>query len=223
MKVYAKVSTNLTTSSTFLTCMMWAISDTFGYPSRGLIKSRFDSNHMLICAWQAYLSRIFLIATGLYSNSCRSYWLQGNPTMNGLVLRDVMLSLHQPYIEWNDAILSTGCVPIDWQHQFIVSLTNISFVMYHYFPFILSVYPSFYGQYLEVCLSGCDQGFLWILFDSHVWRGILLWNQPISFLSLLICSFTSSSISIRWNTSRTTKWICNISMICRIFFHSVRR
>ena len=37
-----------------------------------------------------------------------------------------MLNLHQPYIEWSDGILSTGYLPIDRQHQWLVTILNIS-------------------------------------------------------------------------------------------------
>ena len=37
-----------------------------------------------------------------------------------------MLHLNQPYIEWSDGILSTGYLPIDRQHQWLVTIVNIS-------------------------------------------------------------------------------------------------
>ena len=41
-------------------------------------------------------------------------------------LRETMLKLHQPYIEWSDGILSTGYLPIDRQHQWLLTIVNIS-------------------------------------------------------------------------------------------------
>ncbi|KAK8812728.1 hypothetical protein WA538_004585 [Blastocystis sp. DL] len=52
-------------------------------------------------------------------------------------LRETMLNLHQPYIEWSDGILSTGYLPIDRQHQWLVTILNISLCSF------LSI-PSFY-------------------------------------------------------------------------------
>ena len=41
-------------------------------------------------------------------------------------LRETMLSLKQPYIEWSDGILSTGYHPIDRQHEWLLTIVNIS-------------------------------------------------------------------------------------------------
>lgn len=45
-------------------------------------------------------------------------------------LRETMLKLHQPYIEWSDGILSTGYLPIDRQHQWLLTIVNISLRVY---------------------------------------------------------------------------------------------
>lgn len=45
-------------------------------------------------------------------------------------LRETMLKLGQPYIEWSDGILSTGYLPIDRQHQWLLTIVNISFLLF---------------------------------------------------------------------------------------------
>lgn len=53
-------------------------------------------------------------------------------TSNGLgsfSLRETMRKLNQPYIDWSDGILSTGYLPIDRQHHWLLTIVNISFVI----------------------------------------------------------------------------------------------
>ena len=58
-------------------------------------------------------------------------------------LRETMLSLKQPYIEWSDGILSTGYHPIDRQHEWLLTIVNIStWVMMMHDAWWLVVVPS---------------------------------------------------------------------------------
>ena len=46
-----------------------------------------------------------------------------------MTLRNVMLHLNQPYIEWSDHILATRYTPIDYQHQWLLMVINISLLL----------------------------------------------------------------------------------------------
>ena len=67
-------------------------------------------------SWVDYLSKALktLIDLNLTHNEFGSF-----------SLRETMLHLNQPYIEWSDGILSTGYLPIDRQHQWLVTIVNV--------------------------------------------------------------------------------------------------
>ncbi|KAK8816049.1 hypothetical protein WA556_000995, partial [Blastocystis sp. ATCC 50177/Nand II] len=87
------------------TVILLVLSDCIG---EGFLKS--------VRAWMDFLSKGLktLIDLKLINNEYGSF-----------SLRETMLKLHQPYIEWSDGILSTGYLPIDRQHQWLLTIVNV--------------------------------------------------------------------------------------------------
>ena len=99
-------------------------------------------------------------------------------------LREMMISLKQPYIEWSESILSTGYQPIDRQHEWLLTIINISWDGW-LSSFTVRGHPCEHrksGRYLHKRRAGRSER---LRMDPLHWRGGDLREQPISFRPLV--------------------------------------
>lgn len=91
-------------------------------------------------------------------------------------LREMMISLKQPYIEWSESILSTGYQPIDRQHEWLLTIINV----------IIHVNT---GNQADICISDVLDAlsdYAWIHFTDE--EGIFM-NNPYPFDCWLVLNF----------------------------------
>ena len=89
-----------------------------------------------------------------------------------------MLNLHQPYIEWSDGILSTGYLPIDRQHQWLVTILNISLCSFLSIPSFYVIIHVYTGNQVRISISDVLDAlhdYAWIHFTEEE---ALFMNNP---------------------------------------------
>ena len=131
-----------------------------------------------------------------------------------------MLKLGQPYIEWSDGILSTGYLPIDRQHQWLLTIVNISL-------FILATLPSPHvlihvntGNQVEININDeldalCD--YAWIHFTEEE---ALFMNNEYPLVFAVVASFTARSTLSTTSTRSSTLLALSSTLNCRISWRS---
>lgn len=81
-----------------------------------------------------------------------------------------MRKLNQPYIDWSDGILSTGYLPIDRQHHWLLTIVNISFDIIVVVPWLYIIIHISMGNQVHIHIADVIDAlsdYAWIHFTEE--------------------------------------------------------